>query len=80
MPRLELRLRDEDNKLNGFRRPRIALDIDREPYQKGCNICITIAEQMGHPSRYIELSDMEARQLAAHLLALADLSQTEEAA
>jgi hypothetical protein len=80
MSHLELKLRGEEGRVNEFRRPRITIDIDREPYNRNCVICLTLDEQIGHPRRYIELTDMEARQLAAHLLCLADVSQTEQAA
>jgi hypothetical protein len=76
---LELKLRDAEGELDKFRRPRMTVEIDNEPYNKDCRICLAIAAQWGHPDRYIELTDMEARQLAAHLLCLADLSQAQAA-
>ena len=77
---IQITLRDQFGVINCFRRPRITICIDREPYNPGCIICLNIAEQMGQPNRYIELKEPEARQLAAHLLTLADLSWADEAA
>jgi hypothetical protein len=79
MSNLELRLRDVDGKINQFRRPSMRIEIDTEPYNKDCNISIAIEAQWAQPSRYIELTRDEALQLAAHLMAIADLSQVKAA-
>jgi hypothetical protein len=77
---IEFQLRDANGKLNQFRRPRLSVDIDSEPFNRDCTVCMTIDAQWGQPTRYIELSEMEARQLAAALLVAADLPKEIQAA
>jgi hypothetical protein len=60
-----------------FRRPRIYLDVERNCYHDWCKIMLTMCEQMGQPQRSIEMTADETRQLAAHLLVIADLSEHE---
>ena len=56
---------------NEYRRPKIRLEIDREPANDGCNICLTIFEAVGHPTHYVELTSEEAEALGKRLIEFA---------
>jgi hypothetical protein len=60
-----------------FRRPRIYLEVERNGYYDWCKVNISLCEEMGQPFRTIEMTADEARQLAAHLLVIADMSEIE---
>jgi hypothetical protein len=56
-------------------RPKITVTVDRDCYNKHCVVSMTLAEQMGQPTRWIEMSPNEARELGTHLIAIAHLSE-----
>ena len=56
-----------------YRRERIKLQIDNEPLNDGCPICVHMDQGWGVPTRYLELSAYDARMLASYLLRCANL-------
>lgn len=61
---------------NEYRRPTINFDIDRNPYNVGCPILISVMEAFGHPTVYIELTPQEAEDFATVLLAFVHPAKT----
>ena len=59
----------EDNTM--FRRPRITVGVDYEPFHEGHIVGLHMDEQMGQPARWIEMTPDEARTLAGHLITCA---------
>ena len=53
---------------NEYRRPKLRLEIDRDPSNEGCDICLTIFEAVGHPTHYVELTWEEADRLGKRLV------------
>lgn len=57
------------------RREPVSVSIDRLPLHDGCTVSLTLFEGMGNPTRYVELTPAEARELAK---ALTDMAKRAE--
>jgi hypothetical protein len=61
------------------RRPTMIIEVDRAPLNEDCLVCIEMSEGMGQPKRFTELTPVEARTLARHLIACAEEAEREPA-
>jgi hypothetical protein len=57
---------------DNYCRPHIRFSIDTEPYNGDCYISLTLQEQMGQPTRYIELSKEDALLIGRQLISMAN--------
>jgi len=68
---MKMRLVADDESFQ-CRRPALTINVEREPLNADCTVCITMDECIGQPIRYTELTPAEAMLLARYLINCAE--------